>query len=215
MTAKQPTSQPAPPDLDASVGGSSAQSADSGHDTFATVSAVIALTRRQCRWPNGVPGHSGFHFCGARTAVGESYCADHLRRSLHRSERRTPEALYRLDRARRAAKMDGDRCDAIGVPAVATATMTSQSAASQPVSRRSDVPAPPLRTKLAHGALQRQLFDFLRRQPRGIDLAPARDIARLLNLKPETVRGQLSRFEARGWIRRQPFHLLHDPAAET
>lgn len=209
MTTNQPTSQPASADPDVSLDGSSAQSADSGHDTFATVSAVIALTRRQCRWPNGVPGHSGFHFCGARTAVGESYCTEHLRRALHRSERRTPEALYRLDRARRAAEMDGGHSDVLGVPAVATTT------ASQSAPQRSDASAPPLRVKLAHGALQRQLFDFLRRQPQGIDLAPARDIAQLLNLKPETVRGQLSRFEARGWIRRRPFHLLHDPTTET
>ena len=209
MTANQPTSRTSPPDPDTAFNGSPAQSADSGHDTFATVSAVVALSSRQCRWPNGVPGHSGFHFCGGRTAVGESYCTEHLRRSLHRSERRTPEALYRLDRARRAAEMDGDRSDVLGVPAVATAT------ASQSPPQRSDASAPPLRTKLAHGALQRQLFDFLRRQPQGTDLAPARDIAQLLSLKPETVRGQLSRFEARGWIRRRPFHLLHDPTAET
>ncbi len=213
MIANQSVSQPSPANSDPIARGSSAEPADNGHDPFTTVAAVIALEPRQCRWPNGVPGHSGFHFCGARTAVGESYCAEHLRRSLHRSERRTPEALYRLNRAQQAAVMDGGRSDALAVPAETKTTTSRSRLQRQP--RQSDVNPPVPQQKLARGVLQRQLFDFLRRQPRGVDLAPARDIAQQLDLKPETVRGQLSRFEARGWIRRQPFDLLHDPTAAT
>ena len=213
MIANQPTPRPSQLNSDLDPGGSPGHSQDNRHDPFATVTAVIALAPRQCRWPNDAPGHADFHFCGARTAVGESYCAEHLHRSLHRSERRTPGALYRLNRARRAAVMDGGRSDA---PTVRTETKTTASSSRfHQMARQSDATAPVRRLKLARGALQRQLFGFLRRQPRGVDLAPARDIAQLLDLKPETVRAQLSRFEARGWIRRQPFHLLYDPTAEA
>lgn len=181
--------------------------ADAVHDPFATVTAVMGLAARQCRWPEGEPGRFGFHFCGARTGVGEVYCAAHLRRSLHRSERRAPGALHRLERARRAA---GGEAPVAAERTQEVAGMPSPPPASGRSTSRSDGDAGAGR-RLARGVLQRQLFGFLRRQPQDVDLASARDIARLLGLKPETVRGQLSRFEARGWIRRQPFKLLHDP----
>ncbi len=209
MTRNQPVPRPSPSHAGPSHDGSPAPSVDGGHDPFTTLAAVIALAPRQCRWPDGVPGQPGFRFCGARTAVGESYCAVHLHRSLHRLERQTPGALRRLDRARRAAAEAGDQPDGPADPVAAAPAGPGPLFPWAPRHRDAAAPAP--RPRLARGALQRQLFDFLRRQPRDVELAPAREIARHLGLKPETVRGQLSRFEARGWIRRRPFRLLHDP----
>jgi len=38
---------------------------------------ILDLTERMCRWPIGHPGEKGFHFCGAKTQVGVTYCAKH------------------------------------------------------------------------------------------------------------------------------------------
>ena len=38
---------------------------------------ILDLTERMCRWPIGHPGEKGFHFCGAKTQVGMTYCAKH------------------------------------------------------------------------------------------------------------------------------------------
>lgn len=213
MTANQiePRAGNAAPDV--AVEGSSTVPGNALLGPLATVFALTGLSARQCRWPNGEPGQAGFHFCRARTAVGEVYCVEHLRRSLHRSERRTPGALHRLERARRAAGVaDGDR--SVRAPRPRTdADARPPWQVKAPAARAADGPAA-AGGRMARGLLQRRLFAFLRRQPIGVDLASARDIARMLDLKPETVRAQLSRFEARGWIRRQPFRLLHDPTVD-
>lgn len=38
---------------------------------------ILDLTERMCRWPIGHPGDKNFHFCGAKTQVGVTYCAKH------------------------------------------------------------------------------------------------------------------------------------------
>lgn len=38
---------------------------------------LLELTSSMCRWPIGVPGEEGFHFCGAEKVRG-SYCGYHV-----------------------------------------------------------------------------------------------------------------------------------------
>ena len=39
--------------------------------------SILDLKDRMCRWPNGHPGETGFHFCGKTTVQGMPYCNDH------------------------------------------------------------------------------------------------------------------------------------------
>ena len=40
---------------------------------------ILELTEQTCRWPFGDPTKPGFHFCGAHSATGEVYCAEHAK----------------------------------------------------------------------------------------------------------------------------------------
>jgi hypothetical protein len=39
---------------------------------------TLALRPGVCRWPIGEPGEAGFHYCGAASVSGRSYCRAHL-----------------------------------------------------------------------------------------------------------------------------------------
>lgn len=60
---------------------------------------VLSLTEHTCKWPIGDPGESDFHFCGARSAPGMPYCAEHARLAYQpvqprkRAERRRDYAV--------------------------------------------------------------------------------------------------------------------------
>jgi GcrA cell cycle regulator len=41
------------------------------------VVTLLMLTERICKWPIGHPGDQDFHFCGAKSAPGHPYCAEH------------------------------------------------------------------------------------------------------------------------------------------
>lgn len=45
-----------------------------------------------CCWPVGDPGDSDFHFCGADTLPGKSYCADHCSKAYVTKSRADSEA---------------------------------------------------------------------------------------------------------------------------
>ncbi len=45
-----------------------------------------------CCWPVGDPGESDFHFCGADTLPGKSYCADHCAKAYVTKSRADSEA---------------------------------------------------------------------------------------------------------------------------
>ncbi|MGH6762982.1 MAG: GcrA family cell cycle regulator [Phyllobacterium sp.] len=50
---------------------------------------LVQLTERTCKWPNGDPLHSDFHFCGNETGESGPYCAYHSRLAYQpASERR-------------------------------------------------------------------------------------------------------------------------------
>ena len=50
---------------------------------------LVQLTERTCKWPNGDPLQSDFHFCGNETGESGPYCAYHSRLAYHpASERR-------------------------------------------------------------------------------------------------------------------------------
>ena len=38
---------------------------------------IFSLTASTCRWPIGDPGDLDFHFCGAKSKVGQPYCEYH------------------------------------------------------------------------------------------------------------------------------------------
>ncbi|MFA7429502.1 MAG: GcrA family cell cycle regulator [Rhodospirillaceae bacterium] len=43
----------------------------------AKIRSVVDLSAHTCRWPIGDPREPGFHFCGAPSAPGKPYCAEH------------------------------------------------------------------------------------------------------------------------------------------
>jgi hypothetical protein len=45
---------------------------------------TLALRPGACRWPIGEPGEAGFHYCGAASVSGRSYCAAHLAIAIDR-----------------------------------------------------------------------------------------------------------------------------------
>lgn len=51
----------------------------------ATVRAVVSLRARQCRWCDGEDAAK--FFCEAEAAPGASYCEDHRRRMISKTER--------------------------------------------------------------------------------------------------------------------------------
>ncbi len=53
---------------------------------------VAAENGPPCKWPNGDPRDSGFHFCGKPSAVGRPYCPDHCAAAYIRKEPRTSAA---------------------------------------------------------------------------------------------------------------------------
>ena len=42
---------------------------------------IFSLTASTCRWPIGDPGDLDFHFCGAKSKVGQPYCEYHAARA--------------------------------------------------------------------------------------------------------------------------------------
>ena len=47
-----------------------------------------------CSWPIGDPKLLGFKFCGAKRAIGKSYCAEHMKLAYAaRAPRRSPSTL--------------------------------------------------------------------------------------------------------------------------
>lgn len=53
---------------------------------------VVELTAHSCRWPEGHPGETGFHFCGKPIIPGKPYCGEHAARAYHRPGRREDAA---------------------------------------------------------------------------------------------------------------------------
>lgn len=43
--------------------------------------SILSVRERECRWPVNHPGDPDFFLCGAPTAIGQPYCAGHLRRA--------------------------------------------------------------------------------------------------------------------------------------
>ena len=43
---------------------------------------------RTCQWPHGEPGTEEFHFCGAKTLEGYSYCTKHVEMAYREPEPR-------------------------------------------------------------------------------------------------------------------------------
>lgn len=55
--------------------------------------APVPITRRQarvgekqCHWPIGHPGETGFHFCGGPAEPDRPYCAEHCAMAYRRSD---------------------------------------------------------------------------------------------------------------------------------
>jgi hypothetical protein len=44
---------------------------------------------RECCWPIGNPGETGFRFCGTSTSAGRVYCAEHAAKAFAKPQRRT------------------------------------------------------------------------------------------------------------------------------
>lgn len=49
---------------------------------------ILELTEQSCRWPFGDPTRDDFHFCGARSPVGEVYCKEHAKVAFQPPEAR-------------------------------------------------------------------------------------------------------------------------------
>ncbi|RAI03165.1 GcrA cell cycle regulator [Acuticoccus sediminis] len=43
---------------------------------------LMELSSAHCRWPVGDPSSADFRFCGARVAVGETYCSAHCEQAF-------------------------------------------------------------------------------------------------------------------------------------
>ncbi|MEM6415781.1 MAG: GcrA family cell cycle regulator [Pseudomonadota bacterium] len=70
------------------------------------LTTVSTLGRNMCRWPIGDPASDDFHFCGAPTQIGKSYCAYHARLAFQPAgtQRRTePVATPALTQQKRRA----------------------------------------------------------------------------------------------------------------
>ena len=61
---------------------------------------ILELTEQTCRWPFGDPTKPGFHFCGAHSATGEVYCAEHAKVAFQRSRRAAGASRHQLTRRR-------------------------------------------------------------------------------------------------------------------
>lgn len=50
--------------------------------TTSKIKTMADLDHGDCRWPIGDPRHDGFHFCGAKQAIGRPYCQEHWEMSF-------------------------------------------------------------------------------------------------------------------------------------
>ena len=53
-----------------------------------SMTTILDLTERMCRWPSGHPGEKNFHFCGSKVPVGVTYCAKHAAKAYQTSARK-------------------------------------------------------------------------------------------------------------------------------
>jgi GcrA cell cycle regulator len=60
---------------------------------------IMELKESMCRWPLGDPASPEFRYCGARSPIGDTYCAHHARVAYQPSQDR------RRDRDRRAQQL--------------------------------------------------------------------------------------------------------------
>ena len=49
---------------------------------------ILQLTERMCKWPNGDPRDTDFHFCGKATHPGMPYCAEHAAKAYQAPAKR-------------------------------------------------------------------------------------------------------------------------------
>lgn len=69
-----------------------------------SVTTVLTLNDRVCKWPIGDPGTDEFAFCGRGSCAGP-YCAEHARLAFQPQQQKKKRAYGEPDELRRALRM--------------------------------------------------------------------------------------------------------------
>jgi GcrA cell cycle regulator len=69
-----------------------------------SVTTVLTLNDRVCKWPIGDPGSEEFAFCGRGSCAGP-YCAEHARMAFQPQQQKKKRAMGEPDELRRALRM--------------------------------------------------------------------------------------------------------------
>lgn len=70
-----------------------------------SVTTVLTLNDRVCKWPIGDPGTDEFAFCGRNSCTSGPYCTEHARLAFQPQQQKRKRAFGEPDELRRALRM--------------------------------------------------------------------------------------------------------------